>query len=113
MPEEKKDEVDQVLEGDGEEDQGAPEDIMPLFFTSKTQEIFACRADEDVSDENPFKLIKKEEIEQDFKNRAAISDFHPAKKIIQVCMRIASKSAICIKKRYAPTYFRNIQLMKF
>ncbi|KXJ19255.1 WD repeat-containing protein 63 [Exaiptasia diaphana] len=83
MPEEKKDETDQVLEGEGEEEQGAPDDIMPLFFTSKTQEIFDCRADEDVTDENPFKLINKDVIEQDFKNRAAISDFHPAKKIIQ------------------------------
>lgn len=88
MPEDKKDEIDQVLEGDGEEDHGPPpDDIMPLFFTSKTQEIFACRADEDVTEENPHKLISKEEIEQDFKNRAAISDFHPAKKIIQVCSR--------------------------
>lgn len=94
MPEEKKDEADQVLEDEGEEEQGPPEDIMPVFFTSKTQEIFDCRADEDVTDENPFKLIRKEVIEQDFKNRAAISDFHPAKKIIQVCVWFKNVTSI-------------------
>ena len=64
----------------------APEDILPLFFTSKTQQIFGCVADEDVSAENPHKLILKETILQDFKDRAAVSDFHPAKKIVLVCM---------------------------
>lgn len=86
MPEDKKEEAEQAADGEGEEEQVIPEDIMPVFFTSKTQEIFACKADEDVTEENPFKLISKSDIEQDFKNRAAISDFHPAKKIVQVCI---------------------------
>lgn len=85
MPEEKKEEAEQVAEGEGEGEEATPEDIMPLFFTSKTQEIFGCKADEEVTEESPFKLISKDDIEQDFKNRAAISDFHPAKKIVQVC----------------------------
>jgi hypothetical protein len=84
MPEEKRDEAEQSTNGDGERGEETPSDIMPLFLTSKTQEIFACKGDEDVNDENLFKLISKEAIEQDFKTRAAISDFHPAKKIIQV-----------------------------
>lgn len=61
-----------------------PEDIKPLFFTTTTQQIFECTVDTDVTRENPWKLIKKEKILEDFKMRAAISDFHPAKQIILV-----------------------------
>ncbi|XP_075689062.1 dynein axonemal intermediate chain 3 isoform X2 [Rhinoderma darwinii] len=61
---------------------GHPEYIVPLVLTSKTQEIFSCRVDEDVTYENPFKLLKKEEILSDLKNRAAVSDFSPFKFII-------------------------------
>ncbi|NWH54236.1 WDR63 protein, partial [Fregata magnificens] len=60
---------------------GHPE-IFPLVFTIKTQEIFNCRVDEDVTEENCFKLIKKEDIIQDLKTRATISDFHPVKKVV-------------------------------
>ncbi|KFV43017.1 WD repeat-containing protein 63, partial [Gavia stellata] len=60
---------------------GHPE-IFPLVFTTKTQEIFNCRVDEDVTEENCFKLIKKEDIIQDLKTRPAISDFHPVKKVV-------------------------------
>uniref|UniRef100_A0A663DY13 Dynein axonemal intermediate chain 3 n=1 Tax=Aquila chrysaetos chrysaetos TaxID=223781 RepID=A0A663DY13_AQUCH len=60
---------------------GHPE-IFPLVFTTKTQEIFNCRVDEDVTEENCFKLIKKEDIIQDLKTRATISDFHPIKKVV-------------------------------
>ncbi|NXJ80679.1 WDR63 protein, partial [Trogon melanurus] len=60
---------------------GHPE-IFPLVFTTKTQEIFNCRVGEDVTEENCFKLIKKEDIIQDLKTRAAISDFHPIKKVV-------------------------------
>ncbi|CAB3993991.1 WD repeat-containing 63-like, partial [Paramuricea clavata] len=68
--------------GDGSGNLVAPQDILPLFFTSKTQQIFGCIADEDVNAENPHKVIPKETILQDFKDRAAVSDFHPAKKIV-------------------------------
>ncbi|NXG52666.1 WDR63 protein, partial [Psilopogon haemacephalus] len=60
---------------------GHPE-IFPLVFTTKTQEIFSCRVDEDVTEENCFKLIKKEDIVQDMITRAAVSDFHPVKKVV-------------------------------
>ncbi|XP_036613228.1 dynein intermediate chain 3, axonemal [Trichosurus vulpecula] len=60
---------------------GHPE-IFPLVLTTKTQEIFGCRAEEDVTEERPNKLIKKEDIIQDFRNRAGVSDFHPVKKIV-------------------------------
>ncbi|XP_040466174.1 dynein intermediate chain 3, axonemal isoform X7 [Falco naumanni] len=72
----KKDEVDLSMAGIGH-----PE-IFPLFFTEKTQEIFNCRVDEDVTEENCFKFIKKEDIIQDLKTRATISDFHPVKKVV-------------------------------
>nr|XP_056700726.1 dynein axonemal intermediate chain 3 [Euleptes europaea] len=61
---------------------GHPE-IFPLVLTEKTQEIFNCRADTDITADNPYKLVKKEDIIQDMKTRAAISDFHPIKSIIQ------------------------------
>ncbi|XP_006033914.1 WD repeat-containing protein 63 [Alligator sinensis] len=60
---------------------GHPE-IFPLVFTEKTQEIFNCRVNEDITEENPFKLLKKEDVIQDMKTRAAISDFHPVKKVV-------------------------------
>ncbi|XP_076976534.1 dynein axonemal intermediate chain 3 isoform X2 [Tamandua tetradactyla] len=61
---------------------GHPE-IYPLVLTTKTQEIFNCRIDEDITDKLPYKLIKKEDIIEDLLNRAAVSDFHPVKKIVQ------------------------------
>ncbi|KAM7100196.1 dynein axonemal intermediate chain 3 isoform 2-T3 [Molossus nigricans] len=64
------------------ESMGHPE-IYPLVLTTKTQEIFNCRIDEDLTDEQPYKLIKKQDILTDFYNRAAVSDFHPVKKVIQ------------------------------
>ncbi|KAB1269100.1 WD repeat-containing protein 63 [Camelus dromedarius] len=64
------------------ESMGHPE-IYPLVLTTKTQEIFNCRVDEDITDEQPYKLIRKEDIFADFVNRAAVSDFYPVKKIIQ------------------------------
>ena len=62
---------------------GHPE-IYPLVLTTKTQEIFNCRVEEDMTDEQTYKLIKKEDILADLQNRAAISDFHPVKKIVRV-----------------------------
>ncbi|KAH0519448.1 WD repeat-containing protein 63 [Microtus ochrogaster] len=64
------------------ESMGHPE-IYPLVLTTKTQEIFNCRADEDFTDEQTYKLIKKEDILADLLNRAAVSDFHPVKKIVR------------------------------
>nr|XP_012603065.1 WD repeat-containing protein 63 isoform X2 [Microcebus murinus] len=64
------------------ESMGHPE-IYPLVLTTKTQEIFKCRVEEDVTDEQPYKLINKETFFEDFKNRGPISDFYPVKKIIQ------------------------------
>lgn len=63
---------------------GHPEYIFPLVLTSATQELFGCRADEDVTRENPNKLLKKEDIIQDLKTRAAVSDFSPVKQIVLV-----------------------------
>ena len=77
-------EISNQNSGDAGGNLTVPEDILPLFFTSKTQQIFGCIADEDVTAENPHKLILKETILQDFKDRAAVSDFHPAKTIVLV-----------------------------
>ncbi|XP_054646061.1 dynein axonemal intermediate chain 3 [Dunckerocampus dactyliophorus] len=59
-----------------------PEDIIPMVLTSATQELFGCRADEDVTGENPYKLLKKDDILEDMKTKAAVSDFSPVKQII-------------------------------
>ncbi|XP_069795495.1 dynein axonemal intermediate chain 3 [Narcine bancroftii] len=58
------------------------EGVVPLFLTAKTQEIFHCVTDYDVTEEKPCKLIKKEFIIDDMKSRAAVSDFHPYKRPI-------------------------------
>ncbi|KAG8003354.1 WD repeat-containing protein 63, partial [Nibea albiflora] len=62
--------------------QGHPDDIFPMVLTSATQELFGCLADEDVTGENPHKLLKKDDIIQDIKTRAAVSDFSPVKQIV-------------------------------
>lgn len=59
-----------------------PENVFPLFMTSKTQEIYNCKCDEDVTEENPFKFIPKSDILEDMKMRAAVCDFHPFKQQI-------------------------------
>uniref|UniRef100_A0A3B3X4Q1 WD repeat domain 63 n=1 Tax=Poecilia mexicana TaxID=48701 RepID=A0A3B3X4Q1_9TELE len=59
--------------------QDHPDDIFPLVLTSATQELFNCRIDEDVTEKHPFKLLKRDDIIDDMKTRAAISDFSPVK----------------------------------
>lgn len=63
---------------------GHPDYICPLVLTSATQELFSCRADNDVTRENPYKLLRKDDIIQDMRNRAAVSDFSPFKKAVLV-----------------------------
>ncbi|XP_026201778.1 WD repeat-containing protein 63 isoform X2 [Anabas testudineus] len=65
-----------------EEKPDHPEDICPMVLTSATQDLFDCRADEDVTGESPYKLLKKDSIIQDIKTRAAVSDFSPVKQIV-------------------------------
>ena len=98
MPEERKEDADATNAGEEEGEEEIPSDIMPLFFTSKTQEIFGCKGDEDVTEENPHKLIPKEVIIQDFKDRAAVSDFHPAKQIVLVSsLKLADFCHACMQ----------------
>lgn len=61
---------------------GHPEYIFPLVLTSVSQELFGCRADEDVTAENPHKLLKKQDIIQDLRHRAAVCDFSPVKQAV-------------------------------
>uniref|UniRef100_A0AAR2K6V8 WD repeat domain 63 n=1 Tax=Pygocentrus nattereri TaxID=42514 RepID=A0AAR2K6V8_PYGNA len=61
---------------------GHPDYIFPLVLTSATQELFGCRADEDVTGDDPYRLLKKEDIIQDMKTRAAVSDFSPIKQAV-------------------------------
>lgn len=64
------------------EEEGLPEGCVPLFLSSKTQEIFHCRMDEDVTVENPIKIITKDEIMEDLRMRAGVCDFAPLKQEI-------------------------------
>ena len=64
-----------------------PDDVVPIFLSSKTQEIMACVPYEDVTEESPFKILKKEDIQKDMYNRAAISDFSPMKDMFNVSSR--------------------------
>lgn len=73
---------------------GPPEGIIPLFLATKSQEIFSCITDEHVTEDEPFKLIKKEDIIEDMKMRAAISDFSPVKRIVLV--RERRESYFCL-----------------
>ncbi|PIK53480.1 WD repeat-containing protein 63 [Apostichopus japonicus] len=65
-----------------EKDGGGQDSMIPLFISSKSQEIFQCVADEHVTEDNPHKLIPKDAIIQDMRERAAVSDFHPVKQLI-------------------------------
>ena len=69
---------------EGEKAGGIPSGVVPLFLTGAGQQIFQCVVDQDVTPEAAHKLIPKEKILEDFRNRAAVSDFHPVKKKVQV-----------------------------
>uniref|UniRef100_A0AAY4DBC1 WDR63 n=1 Tax=Denticeps clupeoides TaxID=299321 RepID=A0AAY4DBC1_9TELE len=61
---------------------GHPDDIHPIVLTSVTQEHFECRVEQDVTSDNPFKPLKRADIVQDMKARAAVSDFSPIKQAV-------------------------------
>lgn len=63
-----------------------PDGIKPLFFSGPSQQIFECVVDTHLTSDNPHKLILKAKILDDFKTRAAVCDFHPVKKQVQVRM---------------------------
>ncbi|XP_033096889.1 WD repeat-containing protein 63-like [Anneissia japonica] len=79
----KKTEVEDQPSKDAAEDKDSlPENVIPIFLSSKSQEIFHCATDEEVTMEDPFKLISKEDIIQDLKMRAGVCDFAPIKQKI-------------------------------
>ena len=57
-----------------------PEGVIPILITGPTQGIIQCVIDEDVTEENPHKLISKDVFLADIQKRAAVSDFSPFKK---------------------------------
>ncbi|XP_034559103.1 WD repeat-containing protein 63 isoform X2 [Notolabrus celidotus] len=65
-----------------EETPDHPDDIYPMVLTSATQGLFGCRADEDVTGDSPYKLLRIDDIVQDIKTRAAVSDFSPVKQTV-------------------------------
>lgn len=71
-------------EAGGKEGTKIPAGILPIFFTGAGQKIFGCVVDDEVTLESPNKLIPKDKIIKDFRDRAAVSDFHPIKKKVLV-----------------------------
>ncbi|CAC5422765.1 WD repeat-containing protein 63 [Mytilus coruscus] len=74
--------IETPTDAEATEEEGLPEGVVPLFLSSKTQEIFHCRMDEDVTIENPIKIITKDEIMEDLRMRAGVCDFAPLKQDI-------------------------------
>ena len=79
-----------------------PDYIFPLVLTSATQELFGCRADEDLTEASPHKLLDKEDVVQDMKTRAAVSDFSPVKQfvLVRICFfvpryRLQKQTTMC------------------
>ena len=74
------------LNEDGEEivEECLPAGTVALFLSSKSQEIFSCVCDENITEDEPFILLSKAKIRQDLFDRAAVSDFSPFKVVINV-----------------------------
>ena len=63
-----------------------PDGAYPCFLSGKTQEIFTCVIEDDVTEENPSKLLKISDIKQDLMNRKAVCDFSVFKDLINNIM---------------------------
>ena len=72
-----------------------PDGCVPLFLATRTQELFGLRTDEDVQATSPFRLLRKDDVQRDIHNRAAVSDFQPLKKLIEV--RFVRESTVSFK----------------
>ena len=86
-----------------------PDYIFPLVLTSATQELFGCRADEDLTEASPYKLLNKEDVVQDMKTRAAVSDFSPVKQfvLVRICFffpryRLQKQTTKCARACVCP-----------
>ena len=89
MPEPSEDKKDSKSKDEGAQEAeeakpAIPAGIVPLFFSTASQQLYECVADQDLTEENPHKLISKKKIAEDFKNRAAVCDFHPVKQKVLV-----------------------------
>lgn len=78
---------------------GPPPGVVPLFFSGPSQQIFGCVVDTDLTAEHPHKLIPKEKILEDFRNRAAVCDFHPVKQKMLVSSSRAKGVAALVPSR--------------
>ena len=59
-----------------------PPGVVPLFFTTQTQQIFNILADVNVSRASPNTVLTKNAILEDIGTRKAFSDFHPISGLI-------------------------------
>ena len=60
-----------------------PPGLFKIFVTSQTQKAFNIKTEEDVTQEENIKLLKKQAIIEDIGARNAVSDFSPLKKLIE------------------------------
>jgi hypothetical protein len=62
---------------------GCPAGLYRLFLSGSTQQAFNVRSDEDITQEDNIKSIKRQQVLDDIAKRGAISDFYPLKKLIE------------------------------
>ncbi|CAM9893003.1 unnamed protein product [Lampetra planeri] len=70
----------------GQEDmvvESAPTGVLPLFLSTQSQELLGLRADEDVTAAAPVRLLPKETLLADVRQRGATSDLHPFRQTLQ------------------------------
>jgi hypothetical protein len=63
--------------------QNCPPGLYRLFVSSPTQIKFNLRTDEDVTQEDPIRMVAKQALLDDITAKMAISDFSPLKKLIE------------------------------
>jgi hypothetical protein len=93
--------------------------IMPLFLTTMTQDLFKIKGHEDLTPEKPIKVIPKADFLADIQARLVISDFHPAKSAILVCLynifvsQVASSRGVRLNFRVIQEYPGDELLIQF
>ena len=60
-----------------------PDDVEPVFLTGSTMTILKAAIGVNVTEDNPFKIVGKDELLEDIEERGVVSDFHALKDKIE------------------------------
>jgi hypothetical protein len=63
---------------------GIPKGIEPIFFTPAGKEVFDLKIDENISEQEPHRILQKKEMIEDIDKRGVLSEFFHAKDKIKV-----------------------------